>query len=268
MYLDDHDKVIYIADYDNARIVEWAPNARNGRVIAGGYGPGHATNQLYHPTDVIVDRDSDSVIVADRGNRRVMRWPRQRNPHGQILISDIDCSCLAMHKDGSLFISDWKKNEVKRWSKGEIHGTIVAGGQGRGDHLNQLNYPTHLFVDDNHDLYISDRDNHRVMKWPKDAKEGMIVAGGNDKGNRAAQLFCPQGVIVDQFSQIYVVDGGNNRVTRWHQGAREGTIVIDGNCSRQRAKQLQSPIGLSLDDEENLYVADWGNHRIQKFDID
>ena len=34
-----------------------------------------------------------------------------------------------------------EKNEVRRWKIGETKGTIVAGGNGQGNQLNQLSYP-------------------------------------------------------------------------------------------------------------------------------
>jgi sugar lactone lactonase YvrE len=107
-----------------------------------------------------------------------------------------------MDKDGSLYVFDWKQNEVRRWRKGEINGTIVAGGNGEGNQLNQFHYPTFIFVDDDHALYVSDTGNHRVMKWLKDAKEGIVVAGGNGEGDSVIQVRHPNGVIVDQFGQI------------------------------------------------------------------
>ena len=95
---DDQNKTIYIADCDNHRIVEWTSNATNGRIVAGGNGKGNQNNQLNQPTDVIIDRENNSLIIADQGNRRVMRWSRQTTSHGQIIIGDIDCSRLTMHK--------------------------------------------------------------------------------------------------------------------------------------------------------------------------
>ena len=159
--------------------MEWTVNATNGRIVAGGNGQGNQNNQLNEPTDVIIDRENNSLIIADCGNRRVMRWSRQTTSHGQIIIEDIDCWGLAMHKDGSLYVSDCEKNEVRRWKKGETNGTIVAGGNGQGNLLNQFNIPTFVFVDDDQTLYVSDFFNHRVMKWVKDGKEGIVVAGGN-----------------------------------------------------------------------------------------
>ena len=47
---------------------------------------------------------------------------------------------------------------------GETNGTIIAGRNGEGDHLNQLNGPTSIFVDEDHLVYVSYHNNHRVMK--------------------------------------------------------------------------------------------------------
>ena len=266
--VDDHNQMIYIADFNNHRIVEWNLTASNSRVVAGGDGKRNRSDQLNLPVDVIIDRQNNDLIIADQGNRRVIRCSRHSDTPSQIIISDIDCSRLAMHEDGSLYVSDRKKNEVQRWKKGETCGTIVAGGNGEGNQLNQLNYPTFLFVDDDHTLYISDRDNNRVMKWIKDAKEGIVVAGGNGQGDRLTQLSYPQKVIVDQFGQIYVADTRNHRVMRWCEGEKEGTIVVGGNGQGQDKNQFSGPVGLSFDGEGNLYVADCENDRIEKFERD
>ena len=247
--------------------MEWRSNATEGRIVAGGNGEGNRMDQLNGPTDVIIDPQDNSLIITDRYNRRVMRCSRENSQRGQIIISDIDCRGLALHKDGSLYVSDCKKNEVRRWKKGESQGTIVAGGNAEGNQLNQLHGPTFLFVTDDHTLYVSDTDNHRVMKWTKDAKEGIVVAGGHGQGNQTKQLSSPRGLLVDHFGQIYVADFDNHRVMRWCDEAKEGIIVVGGNTSRQKSDQLNYPVSLSLDEKENLYVAYCFNHRIQKYYI-
>ncbi|CAF4201886.1 unnamed protein product, partial [Adineta steineri] len=259
----DKNKNIFIADRLNHRIVEWKYNAKEGQIISGGNGQGNRMNQLSGPVDMIVDQQNHSVIIADRDNRRVIQWV---NENQQILIENIDCDALAMDKSGFLYVSDWKKDEVRRWKMGEYNneGTIVAGGNGEGDQLNQLNNPTYIFVDEDQSVYVSDMNNHRVMKWIKYAKEGRIVAGGNGQGRNLNQLYKPQGVIVDDLDQIYVTDYGNHRIMRWCEGKEEGEIVVGGNGQEN---QLNGPTGLSFDDEGNLYVADYFNNRIAKFEI-
>ncbi|CAF0986780.1 unnamed protein product [Adineta steineri] len=255
----DQKKTIFIADSWNHRIVEWKYNANEGQVIAGGNRKGNRMNQLNCPTNVIVDPQSHSVIIADYGNRRVIQWLNQNQ---QVLIDNIDCHCLVVDKNGFLYVSDWKKNEVRRWKMGDYNnkGIVVAGGNRKGNRLNQLNDPRFIFVDEEQSIYVSDHINHRVMKWRKDAKEGIIVAGGNGKGRSLNQLFYPQGVVVDDLGQIYVADLGNARVMRWCEGKEAGEVVVGGD-------QCIGPLGLSFDDEGNLYVVDDWNHRIGKFEI-
>ncbi|CAF1490174.1 unnamed protein product [Adineta steineri] len=259
----DKNKNIFIADHDNHRIVEWKYNAKEGQIIAGGNKQGNRINQLSQPTDVIIDQQNHSIIIADRGNSRVVQWFNQNQ---QILIDNIYCYGLAMDKFGFLYASDRTTNAVKRWKMGEYNneGIVVAGGNGKGNELNQLSSPTFIFVDEDQSIYVSDRYNHRVMKWRKDAKEGTVVAGGNGQGRNLNQLSYPRGVIVDDLDQIYVADSSNNRIMRWCEGKEEGEIVVGG---KGEGDQLNRPMGLSFDDEGNLYVADYENHRIEKFKL-
>ncbi|CAF1476839.1 unnamed protein product [Adineta steineri] len=260
----DKNKNIFIADRFNHRIVEWKCDAKEGQIIVGGNGQGNRVDQLNRPTDVIVDQQNHLIIIADRDNRRVIQW---MNENQQILIENIDCDALAMGKSGFLYVSDWKKDEVRRWKIGEYNeGIVVAGENGRGNQLNQLNNPTYIFVDEDQSVYVSDMNNDRVMKWIKYAKEGRIVAGGNGQGRNLNQLSSPQGVIVDDLDQIYVTDYGNHRIMRWCEGKEEGEIVVGGNGQGNQLIQLNYPTDLSFDDEGNLYVADYSNHRIQKFE--
>lgn len=235
--------------------------------MAGGHGRGNQLNQLNEPTDVIIDRENNALIIADHGNRRVLRWSLDNGERGQIIISSIDCVGVKMHPDGTLYVADCKRHRVTRWERGANRGTVVAGDNQRGNRRDQLHAPTYLFVDLDHTVYVSDTKNHRVMKWPQNSTEGTIVAGGNGEGEGLAQLSLPVGVAVDHFGQIYVTDHGNGRVMRWCEGTNEGTIVVGGNGRERQGNQLRFPEGLSFDGEGNLYVADCGNGRIQKFDI-
>ncbi|CAF1441125.1 unnamed protein product, partial [Rotaria sordida] len=167
----------------------------NGQVVAGGNGEGNRLDQLYRPTDVLIDKETDSLIICDWGNRRVVQWSRRSGTtQGEILIPNIDPYGLAMDDQRYLYISDIDKHEVRRYQVGDKNGTIVAGGKGKGAGLNQLYVPTYIFVDQQQTAYVSDNNNHRVMKWNKGAKEGIVVAGGQGYGNALTQLHRPQGL--------------------------------------------------------------------------
>ncbi|CAF1938614.1 unnamed protein product, partial [Rotaria magnacalcarata] len=151
-------------------------------------------------------------IICDYGNRRVVRWARRSGTtQGEILIDNIYCNGVAMDAEGYLYASNVVKHEVRRYQLGEKKGTLVAGGNGKGGELNQLDFPTYLFVDRQQNVYVSDYNNHRVMKWTKGATEGIVVAGGQDYGNALTQLSYPTGLFIDTLGALYVADSYNNR---------------------------------------------------------
>ncbi|CAF2143723.1 unnamed protein product [Rotaria magnacalcarata] len=270
LFVDD-DQTVTIADWWNNRIIQWKNgDTTNGQVVAGGNGEGNGLNQLNGPTDVLIDKETDSLIICDYENQRVVRWSRRSGTtQGEILIDNIHCWGLAMDKQRYIYVSHYGINEVRRYQLGEQIGTLVAGGNGAGDGLNQLNVPTYLFVDRQQNVYVSDKWNHRVIKWEKGAKEGIVVAGGQGQGNALTQLYHPTGLFVDTLGTLYVADSRNHRIMRWTQGDnKQGTVVVGGNGQGAGANQFNYPTGLSFDRHGNLYVAEYGNNRVQRFSIE
>jgi sugar lactone lactonase YvrE len=173
-----------------------------------------------------------------------------------------------MDDEGSLYVTDMAKDEVRRYRRGETTGNVVAGGNGKGAGLHQLNFPIAVCVEGEHTVYVSDCENHRVMKWVKDANEGIVVAGGRDRETDPTRLLYPYGVLVDEIGTVHVVDCGDHRAVRWCRAATQGVVVVGGNGQGQRANQFNSPTGLSFDRQGNLYVTDYDNHRVQQFSIE
>ena len=264
--IDDDNQSIVIADRYNYRIVEWKMGASHGEVIAGGQGHGYRLDQLYSPTDVLIDKENNSLLIADRENRLVVRWSRrQGTTQAEVIVDNISSTGLAIDHQRYLYVSDVVEDEVRRYTIGDKNGIIVAGGNGRGNQLNQLNFPAYLFVDEKQALYVSDWNNHRVMKWNKGAEEGIVVAGGQEEGSALTQLSYPEGLFVDTSGTIYVADSCNHRVMRWTKGAQQGTVIVGGNGNAPN--QFNCPLALSFDRHCNLYVVDFGNHRVQRFNI-
>ncbi|CAF4359664.1 unnamed protein product, partial [Rotaria magnacalcarata] len=154
----DDDQTVVIADFRNHRIMQWKNgDTTNEQVVAGGNGAGNGLNQLNYPTDVLIDKESDSLIICDRDNRRVVRWSRRSGIiQGEILLDNIYCWGLAMDEQRCLYVSNTEKHEVRRYKLGEKNSTLVAGGNGCCDGLHQLNWPTYLFVDRQQNVYVSD----------------------------------------------------------------------------------------------------------------
>ncbi|CAF2074296.1 unnamed protein product, partial [Rotaria magnacalcarata] len=252
----DDDQTVVIADWCNHRIMQWKKDATiNGQLVADSKRQGNGLHQLNRPTDVLIDKDKDSLIICDYRNRRVVQWSRRSGTtQGAILIDNIDCWGLAMDEHRYLYVSDMEKHEIRRYQLGEKNSTLVTGGNGRGSDLNQLTEPTYLFID--------------RQQNTKGEKEGILVAGGQSQGNALTQLYYPYGLIVDMLGTLYVADHVNHRVMRWTQGTKLGTVIVGGNGRGTGANQFAFPFGLSFDRHGNLYVVDRANDRVQRFSIE
>ncbi|CAF5145990.1 unnamed protein product, partial [Rotaria sp. Silwood1] len=66
-----------------------------------------------------------------------------------------------------------------RWQQ---NGVTVAGGNGTGNGMNQLNFPMGLYIDDEQTVYVADQHNHRIVEWKAGTTAGKVVAGGNERG--------------------------------------------------------------------------------------
>ncbi|CAF3383996.1 unnamed protein product [Rotaria socialis] len=234
LFVDD-DQTVVIADNGNHRIMQWKNgDTTNGQVVAGGNGYGNGLHQLALQTDVLIDKETDSLIICDWGNRRVVLWSRRSGTtKGEILIDNITCWGLAMDEERYLYVSDYEKNEVRRYQLGEKNGTLVAGDNGQ------------------------------------DAKECIVVAGGQGEGNSLTQLSSPSGIFVDTLGTLYVADMYNHRVMRWSQeDKKQGTVIVGGNGRGEGANQFSYPVGFSFDRQGNLYAVDNDNNRVQRFSIE
>lgn len=264
LYYDDDDQMIYIADTGNHRIVRWKDGDKNGEIVAGGHGKGNHSDQLNNPTNIVIDKETNSLIICDSGNKRIIQWFLENVTNGQVIISNILCYGLAMDDEGYLYISDYLRHEVTRWKIGNTSGIVVAGGNGKGNRSDQLDSPRNIFIDRNRYLYVSEEKNYRITKWTNASVEGIIVAGGQDVGNNLRPLLSPRGLAVDFFNTIYVVDTLNNRVMRWFEEGVHSDVIIGEN---DKTNEFDEPIGLSFDGQGNLYISDRKKHRVQRFDV-
>ncbi len=265
IYVDDDNQSIYISDSLNHRIVKWKFGLENGQVVAGGNGKGKRMNQLDTPTDAILDKKNNSLIICDYENERVVRWYPGNDRYQQIMIANTVCWGLTIDNNDDLYVSDTEKHQVRRWKQGDTNGKIVAGGNQAGSDFNQLLGPRYIFVDGDYSVYVAEFFNARVTKWVKDAKEGILVASRDDSGNPDYPDRV-SGVIVDHMDNIYMSDMTGCKVTRWLPDAIKGTTAVGMGCGHDK-DQLFFASDLSFDRQGNLYVADTSNHRVQKFAV-
>ena len=87
----------------------------------------------YYTTDIIIDKESESLIICDFKNNRVVQWPRQNGASGKTILSNISCFGVCTDSYGYFYFSEHHKHEVRRWKMRDKNATVVAGGNGNGD---------------------------------------------------------------------------------------------------------------------------------------
>jgi DNA-binding beta-propeller fold protein YncE len=103
-----------------------------------------------------------------------------------------------------------------KWMEGAKEGIVVAGGQGAGNGLTQLNNPRGMIVDQLGTVYVADFSNHRVMCWPKGAAQGSVALGGNGVGAQPNQFNSCWDLSFDRQGNLYVSDCGNRRIQKFN----------------------------------------------------
>jgi sugar lactone lactonase YvrE len=221
---------IFIADRDNDRIQKWAPGADSGTTVAGGNGAGAGPNQLVAPQAVYIGPDK-SLYVSDPGNGRIIKFPAGStsatsgttvaggNGLGTALNQLSTPEGLSVDSVGNLFVADAYNYRVLKFPAGSTsstYGSIVAGGNGRGNSANQLNFPLGITLDADGNIYIADYFNARVQKWAMGATTGTTVAGNPTSGIAYNQLSFPYDVFLDAGAHnLFISDYNNYRVQEW-----------------------------------------------------
>ncbi|CAF1279660.1 unnamed protein product [Adineta steineri] len=166
-------------------------------------------------------------------------------------------SNISIQQDSQSFINEIsiilsKKPKFNKWKQNAF---TVAGGNGEGQKLNQLNRPFKVFVDEKTSVLIADFFNHRIVEWKYNAKQGQIIAGGNKQGYRMDQLNHPTDVIFDQRNRsIIIADCKNRRVIQW-LNQNQQILIHNIDCQG----------GLTMDKHGFLYVADQNKHEVRRW---
>jgi hypothetical protein len=107
----DHAGNVYVSDTGNHRVVQWAPDAKSGIVVAGGNGPGLHIAQLSSPTAIIVD-EKRNLFIFDSGNQRIQQWS-QGATYGMMIFDGSYNNAvsagswgMAMDRFGNLYVTD------------------------------------------------------------------------------------------------------------------------------------------------------------------
>ena len=251
---------IYVADFDNNRIVKWVPGSNQGENIIN----------VSTPNDIHVD-SSGNIYVSSYYNHRVFKYTLSNGSYTQSTVAGTGSSGPALNQlsyaeaifvdsSNNIYIADTRNFRVVKWEPGSSEGLVVAGGNGEGTGLNQLSWPRGITLDSVGNFYVSDTNNNRIMKWTPSSSEGILILEGISE---------PRGIHVDSSDNIFISNHNSANVLKCTliNGSYTPSVVAGSNGSGSNLNQLSGPIGIYIDDNGNIYIADRYNHRIIKQQI-
>jgi sugar lactone lactonase YvrE len=237
---------LYISDTGNYRIrkvsngVITTVAGTGAQGFSGDNGPATSA-RLFYPAGLATD-SAGNLYVADLLARRVREvsngvittvagngTPGSGGDNGPATSAQLDDpEALAVDAAGTLYISDYGIQTVRKVSNGVITTVAGDGIQGFGGDNGpagsaHLSNPAGIAVDASGALYIADVSNGRIRK----VSIGVIttVAGnggfgfsGDSGPAAAAQLNLPNAVAVDAGGNLYVADTLNRRIRKLSNG--------------------------------------------------
>jgi len=172
-------------------------------------------------------------------------------------------------QSGTLYVSDNGNDRVMRYTEGNNTGVLVAGGNGRGNNINQLNYPMGIYFESSsNSLIIANTFSNNIVRWRIGDSNWTLVTGNLNatRGNSPSSLYNPFALGVDPMGNMYVADTSNHRIQFFSLGQAEGrTIAGITNVPGSNSTLLNGSCGITFDNQLNLYVADSLGNRVQKF---
>jgi DNA-binding beta-propeller fold protein YncE len=202
------------------------------------------------------------------------------SPDGRIYVTDADIANVAMFdekgkfikffeggfkrptglainpSEGLVYVSDtWAHVIYVYGLDGTRRGTIGQRGEGPGN----LNYPTHVFVDNDGLIYVSDTLNFRVQIFKP---SGELVNSFGVLGESFDKFDKIKGIAVDTEGHIYVSDAAQNMVKIFD---KEGRLLLFFGKKGHFYGHFDRPAGIFIDSRNRIYVADSLNMRLQVF---
>ena len=158
----------------------------------------------------------------------------------------------------SIVIADRWNHRIVEWEFGASNGRVIAGGQGRGNRLDQFSLPTDVLIHkETNSLFICDHSNRRVVRWSR--------RQGTTQGEVIVDNVLCLGLAIDHQGFLYVSDTGRDQVRRYTIGGQGGCIIAGGNERGSQSNQLNFPTYLFVDEERAVYVSDSLNNRVMKW---
>ncbi|CAF0713459.1 unnamed protein product [Adineta steineri] len=190
-------------------------------------------------------KQNGSTVAGGNGHGNKLNQLRQ--PEGFYVDDD----------DHSIYIADTGNHRVVRWEFDADEGVVVAGGNERGDKIDQLYGPIYAILDkEKKYIIICDQGNRRVVEWS--------LQDRHDQEILISSIAC-YGLALDYNGDLYISDCERHQVIRWQEGDTKGTIVAGGNGQGNQFNQLNFPVYIFVDECDSVYIVDHNSNRVMKW---
>jgi sugar lactone lactonase YvrE len=248
---------LWVADMDNARVLEFVPPFTTGMAAS-----------------LVIGQSSFTT------RDRVTTQSGFRNPFG-----------LACDASGNLWVADGGNNRVLEFIAPFSDGMAASLVIGQSDFTtrtiattqNGLWAPYYLAFDASGNLWVADGLNNRVLEFVPPFSDGMaasLVIGQSDFTSRTfattqSGLSGPYGLAFDPSDNLWVVDSSNARVLEFvppfTTGMAANLVIGQSDFTTSTIATTQSglwePHDLAFDASGNLWVADGGNSRVLEYSV-
>jgi sugar lactone lactonase YvrE len=167
---------LYIADYDNNRVMSYASGASTGTLIIGGQGAGINNTQLNGPVGIYFDSISNNLYICNYLGHHIVRWTFGATSWTLVVgtpgVFGSSSTLLSFPNGitldpmGNLYVADTRNNRIQLFLAGQTVATTIAGITGSpGSSSVQLNSPYSVRLDNQLNLYVADLTNNRIQKF-------------------------------------------------------------------------------------------------------
>jgi len=265
---------IWVADYDNHRVIKLNLELEFVTQIGETLVPGTDSYHFDHPRDVKVSEDGH-VFVADGDNHRVIEYDENLvfvGQFGETKVAKADNTHLHMpmsvdvDKDGYIYVADRDNHRVVKLNPDLTYSTQFGVTGVQGADMAHLHGPGDAVVDRRtRCIYVVDIFNERIVKlsstlaWVK--QYGLTDVMGYDERT----LCRPWALDVDVYGNMYIAGGNQHCAIKLDREMnfvdRLGFSGIWGKDERH----FHYPSGVAVYPDGNLIVSDSNNHRLVLF---